>query len=71
MTEYSIRLALPHCDDCHKPRNKNENTTHIALMIPKKVIQKAEDSVADDLTSRMRRQVNHVQLDMGDEEDEL
>lgn len=40
MTEYSLRLAKPHCESCHKPKIKNE-------VISKSEIAYIEDVIAD------------------------
>lgn len=60
MNEYSIRLAKPHCEKCHKPKsNRDEDRDIITLQVP--VLPTKEDvmeairtqSSARDLRSRL------------------
>jgi len=59
MNEYSIRLAKPHCEKCHKPKSSHEDKDIITLQVP--VLPTKEDimeairtqSSARDLRSRL------------------
>jgi hypothetical protein len=48
MTEYSLRLAKPHCENCHKPKNGiPREETHSAPLMP-----------IESLTERLNRTIN-------------
>lgn len=34
LNEYSIRLAKPHCDDCHKPKDPLDLDVRVKLVMP-------------------------------------
>lgn len=60
LNEYSIRLAKPHCDACHKPKN-----ALIEEVIVTPVIEAATDNSISDLKSRLAHAV-HSTDDEGD-----
>ena len=63
LNEYSVRLARPHCENCHKSKNLIDKTSiTFCPPIPKKETRQA----MSDLVSRMQR-VTKVRED----EDEL
>lgn len=62
MNEYTIRLAKPHCDRCHKP--KNENQVHISIppeILTTHITESSKLSLADRLTKVI--QARHAEDD--------
>lgn len=56
MTEYSVRLAKPHCEACHKPKNGSdidmqEQIADMATVIQAPIIQPAVISLRDRLAA--------------------
>ena len=57
LDEYSIRLAKPHCNDCHKPREKENAKPELI-------------GVTETLTEKLQRELKEMQT-VGIEEEEL
>lgn len=62
LTEYSLRLAKPHCEKCHKPKDK------IYYKNPEKIITEANKIP---LAERLQKVINSTVLPDESEEDEI
>lgn len=75
MNEYSIRLAEPHCEDCHRVKVSLPPLPELGVKYDKiedLAAGLANEAPEQSLSERLKRVVNHTQLDMSDDgEDEL
>lgn len=56
MNEYSLRLAKPHCDNCHKPKNQTEIILNSAALGGKTdTLIDSVDSLADRLSQTIKQ----------------
>jgi len=85
MNEYSIRLARPHCDKCHKAKVSNEETSHetnisspaISFVPPEVIADTLDDSLRErinadisaDSASELKSRLNRIQATPDDEEE--
>lgn len=60
MDEYSIRLAKPHCQACHKPKNSNEVRISADVEVYGNRELVAEQAVARDTASDLRSRLTNV-----------
>ncbi len=63
MTEYSLRLAKPHCDNCHKPKKDIHTSTEISeneavkqFMTPLSLAERLEQEIHS-------RQIQETEMD--------
>lgn len=62
MNEYSLRLAKPHCDDCHKPKKIDATIDEIMPISPNTA------SIIDNLTLADKLQQTIQQAQEGEDE---
>jgi hypothetical protein len=76
MTDYSVRLAKPHCDKCHKPKDKMMIKDEVATAAINRAIEVIDNTTNDgikiplSLSERLARTINHVNT-IDEDEDEL
>lgn len=66
MNEYSVRLAKPHCEDCHQTKAEITNETAIQMANDLPSVLNAIPDTIDDLKSRLRFTTSKIE----DDEDE-
>lgn len=64
MTEYSIRLAKPHCDACHKPKNASDLPDEVPIRMQLVPPSTEFSSLSDRLKAAVSGQV----IEVGDED---
>jgi ribosomal protein S27AE len=80
MNEYSLRLALPHCEKCHKSKNDtriakdrlpveyNPENSVIPIEDPETVRQLIDTGVPpSSLSERLKQAINHTKIEDEDE----
>lgn len=74
MNEYSIRLAEPHCENCHKPKDGRAfrmNRSNLVIPPNKEEIELSHPvDLGVPLSERLREIVNGTKLNMEDDESE-
>lgn len=60
MTEYSIRLAKPHCDACHMPKSSKGAVDTIEQEIIEHIEKQSKMTLADRLTQTIQEATNEA-----------
>lgn len=67
MNEYSIRLAKPHCDNCHKPKNEEPRIVTIPVL-PSPILQPARIESLTDLRARLTKTTQTTEKSEADDD---
>jgi|SRR5579863_1208039 len=66
MSEYSLRLAKPHCENCHRPKESIIETSNSSVVLEPTILPEVKTL---SLAERIRRSIHDNSMSQNGEED--